>query len=454
MLTTADIPVPGNLEERRKSMLAAAREEHAETLQELQSQLDQIRQQAEGVRNVPETERSRAQAARLKAYERQIAELEEQLAAHKETEAGLEAAVEAATKSTGREATALAVSDQHLYLCVRASSGYDVIRCDWDYQNARQVLSGLRGCCGQMDIQARGDRLVVAENTKFLVAFHDADGQRLNSFGSRSRTGGEGFGSCCNPMNVRCCPNGDVLTAESSIGDVKRFNADGKLLAYIGRAKISGGCKHVAVDWDPRRDRYYMMNVSDSTICALWPKAEAPEFTPEELEAKAAQEGLGRKLVGVWTRPGQPAPAPVRPRSGLSRALTALLGGSGSDGDADETGRDSSQVFDAATFGADGRLDFRGGIYGQLASQDSWGWRATRQDPDRRMVEFEVLYDGSELQNVRAVFVGDNQLELSLLNAGTVIATTRFVRSGQPQAPERSGSPSPEPSTSSSAGER
>ena len=96
-------------------------------------------------------------------------------------------------------------------------------------------------------------------------------------------------------MNVRCCDNGDILTAESSIGDIKRFSSDGKLVSYIGRARISGGCKHVALAWDAKLDRYYMMNVSDSPICVLVPRSQAPEFTAAELAAKAAREGLGRR---------------------------------------------------------------------------------------------------------------------------------------------------------------
>ena len=35
------------------------------------------------------------------------------------------------------------------------------------------ILDGLRGCCGQMDIQCCKDNLLVSENTKFKIGIYD-----------------------------------------------------------------------------------------------------------------------------------------------------------------------------------------------------------------------------------------------------------------------------------------
>ncbi len=177
--------------------------------------------------------------------------------------------------------------------------GYDVWRLDHQLDGAKKVLQNGSGCCGQYDIQTDGQHLVVADNCNFSVAYYDADGQPVKKFGRQSSTDADGFGSCCNPMNV-CCEGDEVLTAESSIGHIKRFSADGKLLAYIGTAPIGGGCKHVAVAHDRVSDRYFMFNQDRKCISVLVPKAEAAAESDEERAARAAMAGLGQKLIGTW----------------------------------------------------------------------------------------------------------------------------------------------------------
>ena len=49
-------------------------------------------------------------------------------------------------------------------------------------------------------------------------------GRTQGNFGKRDRTSRAGFGSCCNPMNSLSMSDGTVLTAESSIGHIKRFD--------------------------------------------------------------------------------------------------------------------------------------------------------------------------------------------------------------------------------------
>mgnify|MGYP001488175850 CR=1 FL=1 len=151
--------------------------------------------------------------------------------------------------------------------------GYSVWRMNREFKEPKQILTGLGGCCGQMDIQAAGDAVFVAENTRHRVGKYDRDGKRLTSFGKRGRDGDpECFGSCCNPMNTRLLADGTVLTAESE-GYVKRFSADGTYLGNVGAAKIQGGCKNVAVAAAPDGDVIYFCDQPGSRIIVLTKKS-------------------------------------------------------------------------------------------------------------------------------------------------------------------------------------
>lgn len=178
--------------------------------------------------------------------------------------------------------------------------GYEVWKTGPRFENAKQLIGGLRGCCGQMDIFAAGDRILAAENTKFRVGVYGLDGKLQAAFGERFEKGNNGFGSCCNPMNVTTCSNGDILTAESSIGHIKRFSADGKLLSVVGRARIGGGCKHVSVGFDPKLDRYYVQYEAMSHICVLLPNKEAQPLLEKQDKEQRAAEADFLRLEGKW----------------------------------------------------------------------------------------------------------------------------------------------------------
>lgn len=167
--------------------------------------------------------------------------------------------------------TAVAVGDSDVFVASRAKSGsgYEVYRMTPELDEAEKIIQDLRGCCGQMDLHAAGDQVYIAENTKFRVGVYDREGEELSGFGERLNKDNRGFGGCCNPMNVLCCANGDVLTAESSVGKIKRFDADGKLIGYVGKARIGGGCKHVAFGFDEKRDRYFVQHEDENQICVL-----------------------------------------------------------------------------------------------------------------------------------------------------------------------------------------
>lgn len=212
-----------------------------------------------------------------------------------------DAEVESAIANMG-QVRSIAIGDEDVFVTCPANLGYgyDIWRVNKELEEPKIVLKGVSGCCGQMDIQAKGKQLYVAENTKFRVGVYNQKGKLTSKFGNQDRSGKTGFGSCCNPMNIRCCENGDVLTAESSIGTIKRFDASGNLIATIGKAKIGGGCKHVALGHDPNLDRYYMMYEDEAAICVLVNQKDFSGETEDEKLAREAAEGLGKKLVGGW----------------------------------------------------------------------------------------------------------------------------------------------------------
>jgi hypothetical protein len=131
------------------------------------------------------------------------------------------------------------------------------------------VLGPVSGCCGQMDIQASGEHFYLSENTKKRVAQYDRTGKLVSAFGKSGReSDGLSFGGCCNPMNCRVCATGEIVTAESE-GIVKRFSATGEFLGLVGYAKLTGGCKNVAVAASPKGDRIYFCDLPGSRIIIL-----------------------------------------------------------------------------------------------------------------------------------------------------------------------------------------
>lgn len=166
---------------------------------------------------------------------------------------------------------AVTVSANNVYVTTAVTKGYGfaVWRTDMEFKDAKQIITGLSGCCGQMDVQARGDELWVAENSRHSVVHYSKDGKKLGSFGSREReSSGASFGGCCNPMNVCFTPDGNILTSESE-GKVKCFTPDGKYVGLTGSAAVSGGCKNVAIGSSKDGKYIYFYDLGGSQIIIL-----------------------------------------------------------------------------------------------------------------------------------------------------------------------------------------
>lgn len=236
------------------------------------------------------------QKARLASSQKMLERQRKELKRDHSPEANVRYLVSSRTNSPS-----LSGEGDAVFLTLAKFRGYEVLKLDANLGNPKPVLGDLRGCCGQMDVITSGGRIFTAENTKFEVGVYDLEGKKLSSFGERFKDGNQGFGGCCNPMNVLRYENGDLLTAESSIGTLKRFSAEGKLLGVVGRARIGEGCKHVAIGFDPQRDRYYVQYQDRNHICVLLPNAEAAPLVAEEDKQIAAGEEIMKEFAGKWT---------------------------------------------------------------------------------------------------------------------------------------------------------
>ena len=178
----------------------------------------------------------------------------------------------------------ISTDGKNVYLATPSAVGYtfDVWQTNTDFAEPKLVVKELRGCCGQMDVQACASGIYVAENARHRVACFEPSGEMLTSWGKRDRTGADGFTSCCNPMNVCFDKAGDVYTAESNTGRIKRFAADGTFKEYIGDVKLVPGCKNVSIAISPDNDSVYMLDITRNHIVLMQRKAPSAETTKVE----------------------------------------------------------------------------------------------------------------------------------------------------------------------------
>lgn len=279
-----------DLDELREEIKKQMLQQQKQMKKSLDRQVERLEEEiAEMNKAAEEEELSKSKQRKLKRLETQLESIKS-FVEQQETEITDEQ-IDARLQNSSR-ITAIASTQDDLYVATtaRVGYGYEVFRFNHNFEDAERVLKGLRGCCGQMDIHAQGDNVAVAENTNFNVAVYDRDGKELKRFGERLSGDNQGFGSCCNPMNILCCENGDYLTAESSIGKIKRFNASGEMVGYIGEAKIGGGCKHVAFGHDVERDRYYVQHEDSNKICILNARPIQDAKAENKSDADANQE--------------------------------------------------------------------------------------------------------------------------------------------------------------------
>jgi len=83
------------------------------------------------------------------------------------------------------------------------------------------------------------------------------------------------------------------------------------LVSVVGKARIGGGCKHVALGFDESRNRYYVQYQDKNSICVLMPHAEAEVAMGEANKSRQVAVIETAKLAGRWERVnGEQKPAP------------------------------------------------------------------------------------------------------------------------------------------------
>lgn len=163
-----------------------------------------------------------------------------------------------------------AVDDKVYIACSAAVGyGYSVWSIEGDFADGKEIITDLRGCCGQMDVQACDKGIYVAENSRDRVVCFDHEGEEVCHWGHSAREGIRGFGSCCNPMNVAFGPNSTVYTAESGSGRIKQYSSDGELLQVVGSADLVPGCKKVSIGVSDDGSRVFMLDITRDHIVMM-----------------------------------------------------------------------------------------------------------------------------------------------------------------------------------------
>lgn len=177
-------------------------------------------------------------------------------------------------------ASAVAVDGKDIYVAYPYTGGATrgiIIRFDQDFASPKIIVTGMRGCCGNLDIAARDGKLYVAENAGHRVITFDRDGKQLAVFGAYDRAALSGFGGCCNPMNICFGSDGAVYTSEKTPNRVKRYDTAGKMLSlvsYVGGPEpksddepVACVSSQVAVNKDG--SRIFVLDTLSSTVRVL-----------------------------------------------------------------------------------------------------------------------------------------------------------------------------------------
>lgn len=262
--TAPHFTLPDDEQARLREEIAEQHREHMALRRKKYEQIVRAREDLEEVPADDLTPRQKDELARARIMERQYE------ATLTRGEASVARAVETGL-AKARTIHRVAASREHLFLVANEPAGYGfgVWRCGRDFANPEKIIDGLRGCCGQMDVQVIGDELVIAENSRHRVAIYGFDGEPLRTFGQMNLTDvRKGFNGCCNPMNACVGPDGSLLLSESN-GIVKQFTSDGTLIDILGAAQVEPGCKNSSIGLSTDGRRLYYLDIKNGRVLVL-----------------------------------------------------------------------------------------------------------------------------------------------------------------------------------------
>lgn len=269
LLAQIELPHIADLLKDKATLKKEAEEQLKQQQQSYTKLVEMYKKRIEDLKAIPEGKRTALQKNQLKQFESLVTTYE-RLSTSNTT--SVDSIIQTKVGRL-RIINGIAVSSKDVFVaCGEAKGwGYAVWRMDHDFKNAKPVITGLGGCCGQMDIQCLGEDVLVAENTKHQFARYDREGKRKGGWGKRGTEELSCFGGCCNPMNLRASKTNEIYTAESE-GLIKRFDDKGEFLGVVGYAPLTGGCKNVAVGVSPDGTRVYFADQPGSRIIVLTKK--------------------------------------------------------------------------------------------------------------------------------------------------------------------------------------
>jgi hypothetical protein len=273
-LALAEVPHLALILKDSKKLRESAAEQLKAEIQSFDEAMKSFKEQKAELEKKDAKERSAQEKSQIQMLEMQVKQFEQMTDQYRKRT--VEEAVAQLT-SRLRIINAVAANSSAVFIACGEVKGYGyaIWRMTPEFTQPKAIITGLGGCCGQMDVQAQANEILVAENTRHRVGRYDCDGKRLGSFGKSGRDGdAECFGGCCNPMNVRAGADGTVYTAESE-GFVKEFSSKGDFVKLVAHASVTGGCKNVAVAATPDGKTIYFCDQPGSQIIVLALKTTA-----------------------------------------------------------------------------------------------------------------------------------------------------------------------------------
>ncbi|BBO32076.1 hypothetical protein PLANPX_1688 [Lacipirellula parvula] len=306
IVTKAESPHAAAIREAKKQVREQTIEQHKQQADMLPQMLETydtaikaLKDQIDGLKDQENADEQLATLEEtIKSYESAKEQMKKEYGTAEElTEEKIEEMVQAAIQYKLKVASISSDGDAVYVACgMPAGYGYAVWKLNPDFAEGKEIVSGLSGCCGQMDVQANADGVFVAENSRKRVRRFDAEGKSICDWGKASE-GVEGFGSCCNPMNLAFGTNGAVYTAEDTTGRIKRYSNDGKLLSVVGAADVVPGCKKVSIGVDSTGDRVYMLDITKNNVAVL--TRVLPDPKEPLADAVSAKSGGILSLLGL-----------------------------------------------------------------------------------------------------------------------------------------------------------
>jgi hypothetical protein len=180
------------------------------------------------------------------------------------------------------KASGIAASEENVFVAFGTDwslrSRSNIVKFNHELEEWEVIAEDLRGCCQRLDMLVWDKTLYIAENARHRVLKMDKDGKIVGKWGERDRVNIEGFGSCCNPMNLYQSPKGWLYTAESGLGRIKKYGPDGEFLGLVGyvgvvrfnqAGRLAAACSNITVAANKDESRIFVLDFKENLIRIL-----------------------------------------------------------------------------------------------------------------------------------------------------------------------------------------